>query len=229
MAFLRRKRCSTPIPTLFVSLDYIKADRRRDSFRRACPSLVIVDEAHSCVGTHLSRSSGFELLKTIAEDKDRHLILLTATPHSGDELAFDRLLSLLDPGFSSVSLETDAERARLARHFVQRRRADITGKDWGEERVFPQHLTDDIDYRFDNATRDFHDAVLDYCLGVVESAGADQRRQRLAFWGTLALMRCVGSSPPPPRAPSGTGSQRILTDSRSRSSTTTMTKRTPSM
>src|SRR5262249_31844116 len=41
----------------------------------------------------------------------------------------------------------------------------------------------------------FHDAVLDYCLGVVEGAGPDQRRRRLAFWGTLALMRCVGSSP----------------------------------
>ena len=37
--------------------------------------------------------------------------------------------------------------------------------------------------------------MLDYCLGVVEGAGPDQRRQRLAFWGTLALMRCVGSSP----------------------------------
>jgi hypothetical protein len=37
--------------------------------------------------------------------------------------------------------------------------------------------------------------VLDYCLGVVEGAGPDQRRKRLAFWGTLALMRCVGSSP----------------------------------
>ena len=37
--------------------------------------------------------------------------------------------------------------------------------------------------------------MLDYCLGVVEGAGPDQRRRRLAFWGTLALMRCVGSSP----------------------------------
>ena len=46
-----------------------------------------------------------------------------------------------------------------------------------------------------HAHRAFHDAVLDYCLGVVEGAGPDQRRRRLAFWGTLALMRCVGSSP----------------------------------
>src|SRR6185503_7683550 len=28
-----------------------------------------------------------------------------------------------------------------------------------------------------------------------DRAGADQRRQRLAFWGTLALMRCIASSP----------------------------------
>ena len=37
--------------------------------------------------------------------------------------------------------------------------------------------------------------MLDYCLGVVEGAGPEQYRRRLAFWGTLALMRCVGSSP----------------------------------
>jgi hypothetical protein len=37
--------------------------------------------------------------------------------------------------------------------------------------------------------------VLDWCLGVVEGAGVDERKRRLAFWGTLALMRCVGSSP----------------------------------
>jgi hypothetical protein len=87
-------------PFTVVSLDYIKAERRRDSFARSCPALVVVDEAHACVGTHQSRQQRFELLKRLAEDKDRHLILLTATPHSGDEAAFDRLLSLLDGGFA---------------------------------------------------------------------------------------------------------------------------------
>jgi SNF2 family DNA or RNA helicase len=79
-----------------VSLDYIKAERRRDSFARACPALVVVDEAHACVGTHQNRQQRFELLRRLAEDSERHLILLTATPHSGDEAAFSRLLSLLD-------------------------------------------------------------------------------------------------------------------------------------
>jgi superfamily II DNA or RNA helicase len=182
-------------PYTVVSLDYIKADKRRASFSRACPRLVVVDEAHASVGTHLSRQQRFELLRQLAADVERHMVLLTATPHSGDEMAFNRLLSLLDPGFDGALLEDEASRARLARHFVQRRRIDITGKDWGEERVFPRHETTEVSYSlgFDHGA--FHEAVLDYCLDVVREAGSDQNRQRLAFWGTLALMRCVGSSP----------------------------------
>jgi superfamily II DNA or RNA helicase len=182
-------------PYTVVSLDYIKADRRRESFARACPPLVVVDEAHACVGTHQSRQQRFALLDRLAHDRERHLILLTATPHSGDEAAFDRLLSLLDKGFSTDAIDSDAARARLARHLVQRRRIDIIAREWGEDRVFPRHETKDEPYNLDSAHRSFHDAVLDYCLGVVEGAGPDQRGRRLAFWGTLALMRCVGSSP----------------------------------
>ena len=49
-------------PYTVVSLDYIKSDRRRESFARACPALVVVDEAHACVGTHRGRQQRFELL-----------------------------------------------------------------------------------------------------------------------------------------------------------------------
>lgn len=182
-------------PFTVVSLDYIKADKRRETFARACPGLVVVDEAHACVGTHQGRQQRFDLLQRLSEDKGRHLILLTATPHSGDEAAFDRLLSLLDPAFEQANMESEAERIRLARHFVQRRRIDVAGQEWGESRTFPKHETAERPYEFDKNHRAFHDAVLNYCLGVVEGAGKDQCRQRLAFWGTLALMRCVGSSP----------------------------------
>ena len=37
--------------------------------------------------------------------------------------------------------------------------------------------------------------VLDYCAEVVETGAGDELRQRLNFWGTLALLRCTGSSP----------------------------------
>jgi hypothetical protein len=41
------------------------------------------------------------------------MLLLTATPHSGDEDAFDRLLGLLDGGFGVGALEEEASRVRL--------------------------------------------------------------------------------------------------------------------
>src|SRR5258707_12797646 len=62
-------------PYTVVSLDYIKAERRRESFARACPTLVVVDEAHACVGTHQSRQQRFELLRRLSEESERHLIL----------------------------------------------------------------------------------------------------------------------------------------------------------
>lgn len=182
-------------PHTVVSLDYIKAEKRRDGFARACPDFVIVDEAHACVGTHKGKQQRFELLAGLALDPDRRMIFLTATPHSGDEDAFGRLLSLLDPSFGAMNFEDARYRERLARHFVQRQRIDLVSGEWSETRSFPRHETSDAPYRLSTAHLNFQEAVLDYCFGVVTRAGSELKDRRLAFWGTLALMRCVGSSP----------------------------------
>ncbi|WP_338829710.1 DEAD/DEAH box helicase [Bradyrhizobium sp. 27S5] len=182
-------------PFTVVSLDYIKAEKRRESFARACPDFVIVDEAHACVGTHKGRQQRFELLSGLARNPDRRLILVTATPHSGDEDAFARLLSLVEPSFTSMTFEDARYRERLARHFVQRRRIDLVSGDWNEDRAFPKHETTEFPYRLSSAHLEFQETALDYCLGIVSRAVSGQRERRLAFWGTLALMRCVGSSP----------------------------------
>src|SRR5208337_1694341 len=82
---------------------YIKADRRRAEFLRACPDFVIVDEAHTCVqGGNALRHQRYQLLRGLAEDPNRHMVFLTATPHSGDEEAFHNLLGLLDPAFRTI-------------------------------------------------------------------------------------------------------------------------------
>jgi len=182
-------------PFTVVSLDYIKAERRREGFARACPDFVIVDEAHACVGTHAGKQQRFDLLAGLASNAARRMILLTATPHSGDEEAFGRLLSLIDPTFVSMNFENTQYRERLARHFVQRQRIDLTSGEWGEQRAFPEHQTAELPYRLPAAHLAFQEAVLDYCFTIVAKAGTEQRDRRLAFWGTLALMRCVGSSP----------------------------------
>jgi len=184
-------------PHTVVSLDYIKSERRRAEFLRACPEFVIVDEAHTCAAAGQGRHQRYELLKGLTESPTRHLVMLTATPHSGDEAAFFRLLGLIDRDFERLAEATGAERdglrERLSRHFVQRRRPDIA--EWNEGNLFPRRETKELTYKLTGGWEQFFEAVLDYCAAVVDSAGADERRQRLNFWGTLALMRCVASSP----------------------------------
>lgn len=186
-------------PHTVVSLDYIKADGRRDDFARACPSFVIVDEAHTCVGNENGKHQRFALLRRLSEDRDRHMLFLTATPHSGDVVAYDRLLGLVHEDLEGgpESGDTNARERyarRLAQHFVQRRRPDIQDG-WGERRAFAKHEAKEAPFTLIKDFAGFQDAVLDYCLAVTERAGTEKRQRRLAFWGTLALMRCVGSSP----------------------------------
>ncbi|MBB4615770.1 DEAD/DEAH box helicase [Novosphingobium taihuense] len=186
-------------PFTVVSLDYIKADSRRESFAQACPAMVIVDEAHACVGgSERGIQQRFSLLERLAEDAGRHMLLLTATPHSGNQDAYARLLSLLHPDLAGGPDSPDPNaveryRRRLAQHFVQRRRPDIADK-WGEARAFAKAMKADAPYTLTGDFQAFQEDVLEYCLGVATRADGERAR-RLAFWGTLALMRCVGSSP----------------------------------
>jgi SNF2 family DNA or RNA helicase len=74
-----------------VSTDFIKSSRRAEDFILKCPEFVIVDEAHGCTlagGVGRGRQQRFDLLKRVAKDPARHLVLVTATPHSGNEDAF---------------------------------------------------------------------------------------------------------------------------------------------
>lgn len=184
-------------PYTVVSLDYIKSAKRRDTFLQHCPELVIVDEAHTCAATGAGRHQRYELLKSLTESSSRHLVLLTATPHSGDDAAFYRLLGLLDREFERLGELTGAERdrlrERLALYFVQRRRPDID--EWKEGRLFPRRETTELTYKLTGDWERFFQGVLDYCASVVEEAGGDTQKARLNFWGTLALMRCAASSP----------------------------------
>lgn len=185
-------------PFTVVSLDYIKSERRREAFQRFCPEFVIVDEAHTCTQGGQSRQQRYQLLKGLAEDTNRHMVLLTATPHSGDEDAFFNLLGLLRPEFTALKdLPPGARmdlRDDLSRHFVQRRRPDIA--EWQDTSMFPDRKTAELTYRLTGAWGQLFNDVLDYARELVERAeGRGQREQRMNWWAALALLRCISSSP----------------------------------
>lgn len=189
-------------PFTVVSTDFIKAPRRAEDFALKCPECVIVDEAHGCTlagGVGRGRQQRYELLRQVSANAERHLILVTATPHSGNEEAFRSLLSLLDDSF--MNLPTDLDRAeregirrRLARHLVQRRRADI--RHYLEtDTAFPERKDKEATYSFSPAYRSLFNEILDFAREYVTEEEGGNRRQRVRYWSALALLRCVSSSP----------------------------------
>lgn len=187
-------------PFVIVSLDFIKSDRRRDEFLRTCPELVIVDEAHTCAWSGEGRSSRHQrhqLVAGLTTNPDRHLILVTATPHSGKEDAFRSLLTLLNPEFAALPADltgpaNENHRRRLAAQFVQRRRADIRHF-LQADTPFPDREEKEETYHLGDAYRKFFDRVLEYAREVVTEG--DGHRQRIQWWSVLALLRALASSP----------------------------------
>jgi hypothetical protein len=85
-------------PVQVISIDFIKYPRNRPVFLLKAPELLIVDEAHGATpGSGADRHLRYELVRELAQDPKRYLILLTATPHSGIPEAFQKLLGLLRP------------------------------------------------------------------------------------------------------------------------------------
>ncbi|WP_055621994.1 DEAD/DEAH box helicase [Streptomyces sp. JHA19] len=203
-------------PFTIISTDFIKSTRHREDFVKHCPDLVIVDEAHTCVAADDATQSGassatnqlrYELLRKVSADADRHLLLLTATPHSGKESAFRNLLGLVRPELATLDLETPTGRAKLAEHFVARKRADVrtyltkedglTDDSLIERTAFPSdRWTKDEPYKLTPAYRALLDDAIAYAADRVHAAGEQGKREaRIAWWSVIALLRSMVSSP----------------------------------
>jgi len=180
-------------PYTIISLDYIKSPNHRDAFLNQAPKLIVVDEAHTCTSVTARNQQRYELLRTLADDSSRHMLLLTATPHSGIESGFYNLLGLLDKDFEQLGnvsqSRRNALRARLARHLIQRRRKDIL-RLWNEESVLPRRETLEQTYSLSGAWGDFFEEVRQYCVQEAQSAG-----NRMIWYAMLAMLRCVSSGP----------------------------------
>jgi superfamily II DNA or RNA helicase len=183
---------------LVVSTDFIKRPGLREQFWRGCPDLLVIDEAHTCVSDGTggrSRMLRHELVQRLAADTSRHLILVTATPHSGKDEGFRNLLALLSPDLEHADLESPAGRERLARYFVQRRRADIRSY-LDQSTPFPQdRLTQEQPYELSGAYKELFTDVLAYARESVLDSEGGQLRQRVRYWSALALLRALASSP----------------------------------
>ena len=200
ITYIFPRKCYLIIINYYAQAYFTFSDRRllQEVY---CPDLVIVDEAHTCAspsGQSSTQQQRHQLVQQIANNSAQHLVLLTATPHSGFEESFVSILGLLKPEFESFDLAhlTEIQRDRLASHFIQRRRADV--KQWlGNETPFPQRESLEYSYRLSKEYRHLFDDVYNFARGLVKTTTDQmsyaQRRGR--YWAALALIRCVMSSP----------------------------------
>jgi superfamily II DNA or RNA helicase len=186
-------------PFQIISIDYIKSGNKRQVFIDHCPELIIVDEAHTCAkpaGANNSQQLRYHLLHDIAKKEKQHLLLLTATPHSGKQAEFQSILGLLKPEFEKIDIITSSEQERkeIAKHFIQRRRSDVL-KWLDEETKFPERNSVDKPFEIGKNYADVFNDILSYAREIVAQNTGDGRKQRYNYWDALALLRGVMSSP----------------------------------
>lgn len=196
-------------PYQVISIDFIKSDSRYKIYAERCPELVIVDEAHSCAKPegHISSNQQLRhrLVKEIANKKNQHLILVTATPHSGKEAEFRSLLGLLKEGFESLDWDKEVDyeegiskkdfRRDLAKYFVQRKRENIAA--WmGERTPFPERTALELSYVLSDSYQSLYDELLLYTTKMMTRDKGSENEKRFRYWSALALLRGVMSSPP---------------------------------
>ena len=82
-----------------ASLDFAKQEKITQSLEQIPWDLIIIDEAHKCAarsqGEKVAKTRRYQLAERLSASAER-ILLLTATPHSGDPSQFAHFLRLLD-------------------------------------------------------------------------------------------------------------------------------------
>ncbi|NLE99979.1 MAG: DEAD/DEAH box helicase [Anaerolineales bacterium] len=191
---------------LITSVDYAKQPGIKNQILEQRWDIVLIDEAHQVAKPHQSvpdqrvRMDRWELAEALASSQQvRHLLFLTATPHSGYTDSFASLLRMLDVGaVTGPSYTPRINRAVAERHVCQRRRLDV--EEWFQDdpgrSPFPQRDQDEVITPPTSFEMDAIRAVIDYGSRVLEHAASGSIQSRtLAHWAVLHLHKRGLSSP----------------------------------
>ena len=106
----------TEMPLCIARLDKLSRDEyTQEKLRQTEWDLIVVDEAHKMsttfFGGEVRYTKRYQLGEVLGKIT-RHLLLLTATPHSGIEGSFRSLLGLLNDRFENIDMQQLSEQQR---------------------------------------------------------------------------------------------------------------------
>ena len=189
---------------MVVSIDFIKADRRgrtscapapsSSSSTRPTPAPEHGERRRGSSGTSCSRGS--------PTDADRHLILVTATPHSGKEEAFRSLLASRSRLRGSARRPGGARERSSPSHACPPPRAAPPRRHpsyLDEDTPFPDREEAEATYKLTRTTGSSSTRSSPTPARRCRTRQGGQQRQRVRWWAALAC--CVRWPPARPRPP----------------------------
>ena len=159
--------------------------------------LVVVDEAHR-MGAHyfagkLEKTKRFQLGELLG-DIARHLLLMTATPHSGKEEDFQLFLTLLDRDRFEGKYQAkvhSADTSGVMRRMVKEDLLTFDGKP-----LFPERIAETVPYELTELEQDLYEQVTTYVReGMNRAAKLDGKRRNTVGFALTVLQRRLASSP----------------------------------
>ncbi|MER5838089.1 helicase-related protein, partial [Streptomyces sp. NPDC002130] len=156
--------------------------------------LVIVDEAHR-MGAHyfggkLNKTKRFLLGEALGEIT-RHLLLMTATPHSGKEEDFQLFLTLLDKDRYEGKNKVTADTSGIMRRMVKEDLLTFEGK-----KLFPERIAETVPYELTSLEYDLYEQVTTYVReGMNRAERVGGKRKNTVGFALTVLQRRLASSP----------------------------------
>jgi SNF2 family DNA or RNA helicase len=166
----------------------------RESLLRSRWDLVIVDEAHKMSAPGEDRKTyAYRLGEALSRMTD-HYLLMTATPHKGDQDHFRRFLALLDADvYGSIKSLQHAMREHEAPFYLRRTKEALVTfphPDTGEVRkLFTKREVRTAAFDLDGDELEFYDELTRYVEDQSMAAASDESARGRAVGFTMALLQ----------------------------------------
>lgn len=182
---------------VLVSLDFARQADVRELLARQSWDLLIVDEAHKLsatrYGQRIFKTQRYQLGEALAP-RATHLLLLTATPHKGDDDAYFLLLNLLEPRlFATAEHLKQAARSEGLPFVLRRSKEQVT--DLEGRKLFRRREVQSLGITQSEGEKQLYEAVTQYVRRWYAAvSGKTDRKSRNVALALTVLQRRLSSS-----------------------------------
>ncbi|MCK9893894.1 helicase-related protein [Frankia sp. AgB32] len=182
-------------PLLIARMDQLsRSEQLRAQLVETEWDLIVVDEAHR-MGAHyfggkLQKTKRFQLGELLGEIT-RHLLLMTATPHSGKEEDFQLFLTLLDRDRFEGRQKKTTDTSGIMRRLVKEELRTFEGRN-----LFPERVAETVPYELTASEYALYEDVTHYVReGMNRADRLGGKRKNTIGFALTVLQRRLASSP----------------------------------